>query len=88
MNFQFYNSCYVYWLNGLFKMIDINFLRADPQKVKNDLKIKNYDLDIDHFTKIDSIRKTLQVAVEDLQSKKNNLRPSYGSKRWHKINRL
>ena len=59
-------------------MIDINFLRADPQKVKNDLKIKNYDLDIDHFTKIDSIRKTLQVAVEDLQSQKNNLSKDFG----------
>ena len=28
-------------------MIDINLLRADPERVKNSLKIKNYDLDSD-----------------------------------------
>ena len=59
-------------------MIDISFLRADPEKVKNDLKIKNYDLDISRFAEIDSSRKTLQVAVEDLQSQKNNLSREFG----------
>ena len=59
-------------------MIDISFLRADPEKVKNDLKIKNYDLDITRFAEIDSSRKTLQVAVEDLQSQKNNLSREFG----------
>ena len=59
-------------------MIDISFLRADPEKVKNDLKIKNYDLDISRFAEIDSSRKTLQVAFEDLQSQKNNLSREFG----------
>ena len=27
-------------------MIDINLLRADPEKVKNNLKIKKYDLNL------------------------------------------
>ena len=49
-------------------MIDINLLRADPEKVKNILKIKNYDLDSGLFTEIDSNRKTLQTEVEDLKS--------------------
>ncbi len=49
-------------------MIDINLLRADPEKVKNSLKIKNYDLDSDLFIKIDSNRKTLQTEVEDVSS--------------------
>jgi len=31
-------------------MIDINFLRAEPEKVRDLLKIKNYDLKIDLFT--------------------------------------
>ena len=35
-------------------MIDINLLRADPEKVKDNLKIKNYDLDSDLFTEIES----------------------------------
>ena len=59
-------------------MIDINLLRADPEKVKNILKIKNYDLDSGLFTEIDSNRKTLQTEVEDLKSLKNNLSKDFG----------
>ena len=59
-------------------MIDINLLRADPEKVKNILKIKNYDLDSGSFTEIDSNRKTLQTEVEDLKSLKNNLSKDFG----------
>ncbi len=59
-------------------MIDINFLRADAEKVKNSLKIKNYDLNIELFKQIDSARKTQQVDVEDLQSQKNKLSKEFG----------
>ena len=59
-------------------MIDINLLRADPEKVKNILKIKNYDLDSGLFAEIDSNRKTLQTEVEDLKSLKNNLSKDFG----------
>jgi seryl-tRNA synthetase len=59
-------------------MIDINLLRADPEKVKNILKIKNYNLDSVLFSKIDSNRKTLQTEVEDLKSLKNNLSKDFG----------
>ena len=59
-------------------MIDINLLRADPEKVKNSLKIKNYDLDSDLFIKIDSNRKTLQTEVEDLKGLKNKLSKDFG----------
>ena len=55
-------------------MIDINFLRAQPEKVRDLLKIKNYDLKIDLFRDIDSERKTLQVLVEDLKISQTNLR--------------
>ena len=48
-------------------MIDINLLRADPEKVKDNLKIKNYDLDTGLFTEIDSKRKIIQTEVEDLK---------------------
>ena len=57
-------------------MIDINLLRADPEKVKNNLKIKKYDLDIELFTEIDSSRKKLQTEVEDLKSLKKK-QPRY-----------
>ena len=59
-------------------MIDINLLRADPEKVKNKLKIKNYDLNIEIFNEIDSSRKTLQTEVEDLKSLKNKLSKDFG----------
>ncbi|MDA9758048.1 serine--tRNA ligase [Pseudomonadota bacterium] len=59
-------------------MIDINLLRADPEKVKNSLKIKNYDLDSDLFIEIDSNRKTFQTEVEDLKGLKNKLSKDFG----------
>ena len=59
-------------------MIDINLLRADPEKVKDNLKIKNYDLDTGLFTEIDSKRKTIQTEVEDLKSQKNKLSKDFG----------
>ena len=59
-------------------MIDINLLRADPEKVKNSLKIKNYDLDSDLFIEIESKRKTLQTEVEDLKGLKNKLSKDFG----------
>ena len=59
-------------------MIDINLLRSDPEKVKNNLKIKNYDLNTELFNEIDSNRKTLQTEVEDLKSLKNKLSKDFG----------
>ena len=59
-------------------MIDINLLRADPEKVKNNLKIKKYDLDIELFNEIDFSRKNLQTEVEDLKSLKNKLSRDFG----------
>ena len=59
-------------------MIDINLLRADPERVKNILEIKNYDLDTGLFVEIDSNRKTLQTEVEDLKSLKNKLSKDFG----------
>ena len=62
-------------------MIDINLLRADPEKVKNNLKTKKYDLDIELFNEIDSSRKNLQIEVEDLKSLKNKLSRDFGELR-------
>ena len=59
-------------------MIDINLLRADPERVKNSLKIKNYDLDSDLFIEIESNRKTFQTEVEDLKGLKNKLSKDFG----------
>ena len=65
-------------------MIDINLLRADPEKVRNKLKIKNYDLDIKQFDELDSGRKTLQTDVEELKSQKNKLSKDFGKLKKNK----
>ena len=65
-------------------MIDINLLRADPEKVRNKLKIKNYDLDIKYFDELDSARKTLQTDVEELKSQKNKLSKDFGKLKKNK----
>ena len=65
-------------------MIDINLLRADPEKVRNKLKIKNYDLDIKYFDELDSGRKTLQTDVEELKSQKNKLSKDFGKLKKNK----
>jgi seryl-tRNA synthetase len=62
-------------------MIDINLLRADPEKVKNNLKIKNYDLNIELFNEIDLNRRTLQTEVEDFKSLKNKLSKDFGERK-------
>ena len=59
-------------------MIDINLLRADPEKVKNNLKIKNYDLNTELFNEIDLKRKRLENEVEDFKSLKNKLSKDFG----------
>ena len=59
-------------------MIDINLLRVDPEKVKNNLKIKNYDLNTELFNEIDLNRKSLQTEVEDFKSLKNKLSKDFG----------
>ena len=59
-------------------MIDINLLRADPEKVKNNLKVKKYELNVELFNEIDLNRKTLQTEVEDLKSLKNKLSKDFG----------
>ena len=45
-------------------MIDINLLRTDPEKVKNNLKIKNYDLDTELFGEIESKEKLFKQKLK------------------------
>lgn len=52
-------------------MIDIQFVRENPELVKQKSKQKGYDLDIDALLKLDAERKNLQTQVEDIRTRRN-----------------
>ena len=52
-------------------MIDPKLLRADIDTIAQQLKIKNYDLDIKAFLALETRRKSLQLDAERLQQERN-----------------
>jgi seryl-tRNA synthetase len=52
-------------------MIDIKFIRENPDKVKAGAKNKGYDVDIDRFLEVDKKRREVIQALEDMRAKKN-----------------
>lgn len=54
-------------------MLDIKFIRENPGKIKEAVKNKGIDLDIDELLKIDKKRVSLLQSIEELQSEKNKL---------------
>lgn len=52
-------------------MLDINFIRANLEKVKRSAKEKGYKIDIDEVLRLDDERKTLLKEVEKLRTEKN-----------------
>ena len=59
-------------------MIDVKLLRDTPNEVRDSLKSRGYDLNIENFEELDEIRKVLQVEVEQLQSQRKNLSAEFG----------
>ena len=59
-------------------MIDIRKLRDDLDQTSKILASRGYELDKKLFTRIDNERKSLQVTVEELQSKRKKLSAEYG----------
>ncbi len=59
-------------------MIDIKKLRDDLDQTSKILASRGYELDKKLFTRIDNERKSLQVTVEELQSKRKKLSAEYG----------
>ena len=45
-------------------MLDVRELRRDPHKYADLLKLKGYDLDVDHFLSLEAERSRLQQATE------------------------
>ena len=54
-------------------MLDIKFIRENPDKVKEACQKKQVDCDIDEFLEVDKKRRELMQEVEVLKSKKNKL---------------
>jgi seryl-tRNA synthetase len=54
-------------------MLDNKFIRENAEKVKEAIKNKNIDLDLDQFLDIDAKRKALIAEVESLQATKNKV---------------
>ena len=59
-------------------MIDPKLLRADIDTTAQQLKIKNYDLDIKAFLALEARRKSLQLDAERLQQERNAYAKSMG----------
>ena len=59
-------------------MLDMKVLRADPQRVADALKVKNYQFDVAAFTHLEERRKTLQAQTEQLQNERNTKSKSIG----------
>ena len=59
-------------------MLDPKSIRSDAQTIAEALKKKNFDLDVDRLTELDSQRKILQTATEGLQNERNLRSKSIG----------
>ena len=45
-------------------MLDINFIKANPQKVKDACKNKGYEIDVDYLLQLENELKSLQKELE------------------------
>ena len=59
-------------------MIDTTLIKSDPQTVSENLKLKNYKLDLKTFDAIEADRKKYQIETEELQANRNVLSKEYG----------
>jgi seryl-tRNA synthetase len=59
-------------------MLDPKWIRADPEKISERLKIKNFTLDTKRLFVLDSQRKELQLQTEALQNERNSRSKAIG----------
>lgn len=55
-------------------MLDIKFIRENPDKIKKAAEDKNIQIDIDHLLKIDKLRIKLREEVEELRHKQKQIK--------------
>ncbi|MDF1682223.1 MAG: hypothetical protein P1U46_00100 [Patescibacteria group bacterium] len=54
-------------------MLDIKIIRSNPEMVKDIIKKRNLNLDLDNFLEIDSEKLDLIIKVDDLRALKNKV---------------
>ncbi|MBU2598826.1 MAG: serine--tRNA ligase, partial [Actinobacteria bacterium] len=54
-------------------MLDIKLIRQDPDRVKQEVRNRNIDIDIDKLLDLDIQRRELLVEVEELRAEKNRV---------------
>ena len=59
-------------------MLDPKLIRSDLSSVAEQLKKRNFELDVSALEKLESRRKACQVKTEDLQSERNTKSKSIG----------
>ncbi len=52
-------------------MLDPHLLRAEPERVRDALKIRGFELELDALQTLESKRKVIQVKTQDLQAERN-----------------
>ncbi len=67
-------------------MLDIKFIRENPDKVKEALKNRNYTMDLDELLSLDSERRKIVTEVESLKSQKNKASEEIGRLMAQKVN--
>jgi seryl-tRNA synthetase len=60
-------------------MLDIKFIRQDPQHVQQANNAKNFKVDIDKLLEVDAQLRSLQQKIESLQTQRNQLSSSFSS---------
>ncbi|AGF47064.1 seryl-tRNA synthetase [Candidatus Kinetoplastibacterium desouzaii TCC079E] len=59
-------------------MLDIGFLRSDPQKVAKSLLSRGFDFNVNEFERVEFNRKKIQQETESLQARRNVLAKQIG----------
>ena len=54
-------------------MLDIKYIRQNPDRVKKGCQSKNADVDIDYLLEIDAKRREAIQGLEDIRAKKNKV---------------
>lgn len=54
-------------------MLDIRFIRENPEKVQESARLKGYDVDVPSLLKLDSERRSLQAQVDEIRERRNEI---------------
>ena len=54
-------------------MLDINFIRANRQKVEDAIRNKAYEIDLDEILRLDDERKELSREIDQLRQERNQI---------------